>query len=67
MDFSDDDPEWSAQQAAEWMFNEGNYACDCNRSLFINEYCDKDFPDMDCGDTIELIEPRYKDYFINPQ
>ena len=23
--------------AAIWMFTEGNYACDCNRSLFIRQ------------------------------
>ena len=33
----------------------GNYGCDCNRSGMIAEYCNEDFPDLECGNTIELI------------
>lgn len=36
-------------------WTEGNYACDCNRADFINRYCDEDFPEFQCGNTIELI------------
>lgn len=39
----------------EYMFEDGNYSCDCNRSLFIQRQCDEDFPDMKCGDTIEMV------------
>ena len=43
-------------EGAEYLFDDGNYACDCNRSLFIKRYCDKDFIELPCGgDEIELI------------
>jgi len=32
-----------------FIWEEGNYSCDCNRSKFIREV-DPDFPDMSCGD-----------------
>ena len=38
-----------------YMFEEGNYSCDCNRSLFIAQECDDYFPHMDCGESIELV------------
>lgn len=40
---------------AEFIWEEGNFSCDCNRSIFINEI-DNTFPLMDCGDTIKLTE-----------
>jgi len=40
---------------AEYQYTDGNYGCDCNRSLFIARHCDPDFPDMECGETIELL------------
>ena len=49
-DFGYDYPE----DAALFQFEENNYSCDCNRSLFIQRYCDEDFEDMDCGEEIEL-------------
>ncbi len=41
------------------LFEEGNFSCDCNKSALIRQYCDADFPEMDCGDSITLltIEP----------
>ena len=43
--------------SAEWMFTEGNYACDCNRSLFIRrQYGEDAMPELKCGDEIELID-----------
>lgn len=33
---------------AEYMFKEGNYACDCNRSMFIG------LPEMRCGNKIKM-------------
>jgi hypothetical protein len=45
----------NATDVVYWMYEEGNYACDCNRSLFIGQECDEDFPEMPCGDTIELV------------
>jgi hypothetical protein len=40
---------------AEYMFTEGNYSCDCNRSLFIGRHASADLPEMECGEEIELI------------
>lgn len=39
--------------AAHYMFKDGNYACDCNRSLFLAEK-HGGFPELDCGHEIEL-------------
>lgn len=40
---------------AEFMFHDGNYGCDCNRSIFLREHF-KEFPEMECGDKIEMFE-----------
>ena len=37
-----------------FWWEEGNGGCDCNRSLFIRRHCDKEFPRMKCGHTIDL-------------
>lgn len=37
--------------AAEYMFRDGNYSCDCNRSLFIKEKHPA-FDLLPCGDSI---------------
>lgn len=42
-------------ESAEFMYTEGNYSCDCNRSIFIQEHCDNDFPEMECGEEIKLV------------
>lgn len=39
--------------SAEYMFFDGNYSCDCNRSLFI-ERAGFDFLEMGCGEEIEM-------------
>lgn len=39
--------------SAEYMFTDGNYGCDCNRSDFIRE-ANPDFPNCDCGHLITL-------------
>ena len=44
--------------SAEYMFMDGNYACDCNRSAFIRETHDENFPDLDCGDEIKVTNFR---------
>jgi hypothetical protein len=33
----------------------GKLACDCTKSLLIREYCDRNFPILKCGQTIELL------------
>lgn len=45
----------TAEELATYLYEEGNYACDCNRSDFINEHCDENFPEMGCGHTIRLL------------
>lgn len=40
------------ESAAHFMFEDGNYSCDCNLSRFIqDEY--PEFPELDCGEKIE--------------
>lgn len=39
--------------AAEYMFQDGNYSCDCNKSLFLQE-AGHDVQEGDCGDEIML-------------
>ena len=43
------------RETALFLFEEGNYSCDCNRSSLIQQQCDKEFPDMDCGSEIKMI------------
>ena len=53
---------------AIWMFTEGNYSCDCNRSLFIRQqFGDDSIPELPCGNTIELLDyhiekERYEEF-----
>lgn len=35
---------------AQYMYEEGNYSCDCNRSVFMGIE-----PGMSCGETIEMV------------
>ena len=51
----DEEDTIDADGGIDYMFKEGNYSCDCNKSSFIQEQCDKSFPDMNCGDKIELV------------
>lgn len=39
--------------SARYMFEEGNYSCDCNKSLFISRE-NPEIGERDCGDEIEL-------------
>ena len=50
----------TTEELVEYLYEEGNYACDCNRSDFIAEYCDEGFPEFECGREIKLVslEPR---------
>lgn len=38
------------------MWEDGNYSCDCNKSLFIQRQHNEDFQEMTCGETVELVE-----------
>ena len=51
LDFGYEYPE----ESAIFMFEDGNYSCDCNRSLFIRrEYGEYAIPELDCGEEIEM-------------
>lgn len=39
----------------DYMWERGNFSCDCNKSLFIQRQCDENFPEMSCGDEVVLI------------
>jgi hypothetical protein len=47
--------DYGLEQLVYYMWTEGNYACDCNRILFMG----LDDPDSDefppCGDTVKLL------------
>ena len=44
------------EEQAIFMFEEGNYSCDCNRSLFIqDEYGENAIQELDCGEEIEML------------
>jgi hypothetical protein len=52
-----------SKKSARYMFYEGNYACDCNKSLIIQRKYKK-FPELNCGDEIEMINFKieYQNY-----
>lgn len=41
------------EESANFMFFEGNYSCDCNKSLFIQDI-EENFPELNCGDEIKI-------------
>ena len=44
-------------ESAIFYFTEGNFSCDCNRSLAIRwEYGDDAIPELGCGEDIELVD-----------
>lgn len=43
----------SDEESLEFIWTEGNYACDCNRALFFARACgDADPSDRPCGETV---------------
>ena len=45
------------EESAIFYFTEGNFSCDCNRSLAIRwEYGDDAIPELRCGEDIELTD-----------
>jgi len=41
------------KSAAEYMFFEGNYSCDCNKTIFLSQE-HPEIKEWDCGDDIKL-------------
>jgi len=44
-----------SDEGFEFMWKEGNYACDCNRSLLIRR-TGYQFPEMKYGHAIEMVD-----------
>ena len=47
-------------EGIEFIFTEGNYACDCNRRAMINYAYDHILPELPCGDKIKLLSLKVK-------
>jgi len=43
-------------EVVEFMFDAGNYSCDCNRALFFARAGDEDEPDVPCGDSAFVLD-----------
>lgn len=41
--------------SARFMFEDGNYGCDCNRSSFLQDQYGDTFPELECGNKIEMV------------
>ena len=49
------------EEVAIFMFEEGNYSCDCNMSSFIqDEYGEDAIEELDCGEEIEMINYHFE-------
>lgn len=50
-----------SEEAAVYMFEDGDDSCDCNRSLFIRrEYGEDAIPELGCGDEIKMTEYHFE-------
>ena len=38
-----------------WIWEEGNFSCDCNRELFFNRYGGVDADETECGDRKSVV------------
>lgn len=47
-----------SEEAAHYMFEDGNYSCDCNRSMFLKSKYGNIIKELDCGHTIQLEDFR---------
>ena len=54
-------------ESAHYMFEDGNYACDCNRSSFLSRIY-PEIEEKDCGDEIEMLDftVRMENYLLKP-
>lgn len=46
-------PPGESAEVVRFMYEEGNYSCDCSRSGFIRA-ADPTFPELPCGEAIEM-------------
>lgn len=54
-------PTWESEEdllsSITYMYNEGNFSCDCNKRLFLARAMQQDEPDNpQCGDTLKIVE-----------
>lgn len=50
-----------SEENALFMFEDGDYSCDCNKSLFIRrEYGDSSIEELDCGGEIEMVDYHFE-------
>lgn len=51
-------PAWESERdllgTIEFMFTEGNYSCDCNLRLFLDQAHQREPGDYPCGDELEI-------------
>jgi hypothetical protein len=47
--------EYEYDEYPPFMWENGNFSCDCNKSMFIQEV-DEDFPELHCGAEIKMID-----------
>lgn len=43
-------------ESAHFMFKDGNFSCDCNKSIFLHDKYGDEVQEKDCGDEIEITE-----------
>ncbi len=55
---------WS--ESTLWLWEDGNYACDCNRELFFCNAGDEEDPELPCSSdryTVRITDPRGEELY----
>lgn len=56
-------------QPSIYIWEDGNFSCDCNRALFFGEFMnDENVPDVDCGDvkySVRISHPESGEVIYN--
>ena len=47
-------------ESVDFMWTDGNYACDCNRSILARE-ASADWPELSCGNEIEVVSIDFEE------
>ena len=54
--------DWDWHDGGDFLWEDGNYACDCNRSLFFHRAANEPEPDeISCGCTAFSVQVRAPD------
>lgn len=56
IDYTSIIPEWNNDDLRRFLWEEGNFSCDCNRSEFFG------IEQLPCGDSIKLVQLGYNLY-----